>query len=171
MAEGPSYESHIGLTDQWLPIIFKPYTVAVGSDRDIVHWHEGIEIFFITGGRGYVLCDSLRIPAGKGNIIVINSNQIHRAMAGSEDLKYEYLIIEPALFEMLGLVPEQLRFQSGIDNDDVLWACLRQLVDCRVRNTSYSWIVREGLIIQLIGRLMECFYGRRRRRISRSRTE
>lgn len=155
MVSGPSYESHIGLTDKWLPIIFKPYIVAVGSEKDIVHWHEGIEIFFITGGQGYVLCDSLRIPACEGNIIVINSNQIHRAMAETHDLSYEYLIIEPALFELLGLEPEQLRFQSGIQKDDRLWKCLRQLVDSRDRGSAYYWIVQEGLIIQIIGWLME----------------
>lgn len=157
MTERPSYESHIGLTDKRLPIIFKPYTVAAGSDHEIVHWHEGIELFFITGGNGQILCDSQLLPVSAGDIILINANQLHRAMAGDVDLNYEYLIIEPQLFERFDLEPEQLRFAARIRQSDSLWDCINKLVACRKSASGYGWITQEGLLIQLIGYLLEHF--------------
>lgn len=157
MNAGPAYESHFGLTDRRLPIIFKPYSVAVGSDSDLVHWHEGIEMFFVTGGSGSILCDSQLLPVAAGDIVVINSNQIHRAMAGREDLVYEYLIIEPELFALVDLEPEGLHFKNVVGSDSHLWTCLHRLVEGRGRENAYGWISQEGLVLQLIGCLMEDF--------------
>lgn len=73
------------------------------TDQDnFLHWHEGIEILYGTGGVGCVFCDGLRFELIKGTAVIINAGQLHRAQTESDCLEYEYLILEPPLLKKAG---------------------------------------------------------------------
>lgn len=61
------------------------------------HWHEHLEFLFIETGEAAIECDSAPIQACAGDLIVINSNQLHFGRCGSEELKYSVIIADPSL--------------------------------------------------------------------------
>lgn len=109
-----TYESHIGLADEQLSVIFKSDAVTPESRNNRIHWHEGVELLFITNGSGYMFCDSQKIPLTKGNIAIANANCLHKAASDKTEMTYEYLILEPPLFELFSLPPQSITFKSII---------------------------------------------------------
>lgn len=149
-----AYESHIGLADEKLSIIFKNCAVSPKACSNHVHWHEGIELLFITGGRGYMLCDSQKISLAMGDIAIINSNSLHLAASDTEVMTYEYLILEPPLFELLSLSPESLSFKPVVKEHAGMWAILTRLISLKNTPKPFGWIIQKGLLLQLIGHMM-----------------
>ena len=149
-----AYESHIGLADEQLSIIFKSDAVSPDSRNNRIHWHEGVELLFITSGSGYMLCDSQKIALKCCNIAIISSNCLHKAASDTEQMTYEYLILEPPLFELLGLTPQSLVFESVVPAPDELWDILDRLTALKNSPQPFGWMVQKGLLLQLIGHMM-----------------
>lgn len=148
------YESHIGLTEEKLSIILKSSFVTPSTADNRIHWHEGVELLFITGGSGYMLCDSKIIPLTQGDIAVASSNCLHRAAAEHGKMCYDYLILEPPLFEFLSLSPSNLAFRPKISGDTKMWSILKQIIQLYENRGSFNWIIQKGLLLQLIGHMM-----------------
>lgn len=149
-----AYESHIGLADEQLSIIFKSYSVSPDNRNNHIHWHEGVELLFITSGSGYVLCDAQKIPLKCGDIAIISSECLHKAASDTEIMTYEYLILEPPLFELLDLTPQNLAFEPTVTVPDNMWSILNALSALKNSPRSFGWIVQKGLLLQLIGYMM-----------------
>ena len=100
------YESH-SYQNKSLPIIFH-VDRKKGEDFTLMHWHEHIEILFFEQGRGEVFIDERILTAQKGDIVVINSEEIHSTRKTDEDILYSCLIIEKNFCERMGfLIDEQ----------------------------------------------------------------
>lgn len=106
------YESHAGLYDENKP--FNLFPQYVRSNNFVPHWHEHIELLYIVEGSGSVISDRMAITPLPGQIIVINSNALHR-FAPIDYLKYYCLIIDKNFLEKLNLEVEEMTFQSLID--------------------------------------------------------
>ena len=78
------YESH-SYQNKSLPIIFH-VDRKKGEDFTLMHWHEHIEILFFEQGRGEVFIDERILTAQKGDIVVINSEEIHSTRKTDEDI-------------------------------------------------------------------------------------
>lgn len=148
------YESHIGLTEEKLSIIFKSSFVTPSTPDNHIHWHEGVELLFVTDGNGYMFCDSKIIPLSRGDIAIASSNCLHRAAAEHGKMCYDYLILEPPLFELLSLSPSALVFHPKISGDTAMWSILNQLVHLYKNDKPFNWIIQKGLLLQLIGYMM-----------------
>lgn len=149
-----TYESHIGLADEQLSIIFKSDAVTPESYDNRIHWHEGVELLFITSGSGYMLCDSQKLPLTKGNIAIANANCLHKAASDTTQMTYEYLILEPPLFELFSLVPQSITFKSTIQSHSGMWSILNKLKSLKETTNPYQWMIQKGLLLQLIGYMM-----------------
>lgn len=148
------YESHVGLTEEKLSIIFKSSSVTPSTSDNRIHWHEGVELLFITGGEGYMLCDSKIIPLSRGDIAIASSNCLHRAATDYEKMCYDYLILEPPLFEFLSISPLNLVFRPKITGDTQMWSILNKITELYKSHEPFSWIIQKGLLIELIGYMM-----------------
>ena len=71
-----SYEYH-QIRDPDFPIIFHQETLNYEESGVLAHWHENIELLWFVDGRGAVVIDSVRVEAGPGDMVFINSNEPH----------------------------------------------------------------------------------------------
>ncbi len=155
MEKGAYYEEHAGLFTPGLPAIFKPYEICRNEQNDFLHWHEGTELFFGTGGTGWVFCDGAQIPLKKDGAVLVNSGQLHRAQADSERFTYEYLILEKELWEEI--IPDFSVWFScqAKEEDGRLKLLMEEAVRERERDSCYGWLGLKGQLFRIMSHLLE----------------
>ena len=111
------YESH-SYKNKNLPIIFH---VDLKQDKkfNMIHWHENIEILFFEKGCGEVFIDERIVTAKKGDIVVINSEEIHSARNTDDEIIYSCLIIDKAFCEQMGFFIDEQQICSLIKNPEI----------------------------------------------------
>lgn len=155
MEKGAYYEEHAGLFTPGLPAIFRHYEINRSEQNDFLHWHEGTELFFGTGGEGWVFCDGMKLPLKKDGSVLVNSGQLHRAQALSERFTYEYLILEKELWEEV--IPDfSLWFSCQEKEEDYrLKLLIQEAVRERDRAGSYGWLGLKGQLLRIMSHLLE----------------
>lgn len=64
-----------------------------------LHWHTALEINYISRGSGYYLINGARYDFREGDILLINSNDLHRAFE-NEGLVMTIIMFDPAYFAL-----------------------------------------------------------------------
>lgn len=78
----------------------------VHPEKLVPHWHEHIEMLFLTYGNCNMTCGSNTFTANKGDLVFVNDNELHFFDKASK-LEYLGLIINPEIF-------------SDIDNNNIV---------------------------------------------------
>jgi len=94
------YEN-IDTMDPNLPIIFHRDTLGdpVGKVLFGLHWHEKIEFLYFTAGEAVIKCNTLEFAVKAGDLIIINSNELHQGRAVTDDAEYFCIIVDAILFQ------------------------------------------------------------------------
>ncbi|GKU80561.1 AraC family transcriptional regulator [Paenibacillus sp. L3-i20] len=79
---------------QGFPIIMSQ-TEGVSPPFQRLHWHTPLEVNYIYSGSGYYLINGSRYEFQQGDIVLINSNDLHRAVE-TESLVIGVLMFNPA---------------------------------------------------------------------------
>ena len=75
------------------------------------NWHDNPEIQLCIQGEGFVLLDGERYPFREGDIVVVNSGQVHFTGTDSS-LTYHCLILDDRFCRMANLPYQQFRFET-----------------------------------------------------------
>lgn len=67
-------------------------------ERLIPHWHEHIEMLFLTSGNCHMTCAQNSFRATKGDLVFINNSELH-FFEKANNIKYICLILNPKMFE------------------------------------------------------------------------
>ena len=103
------------------------------------HWHENFEILYFEQGEAIVYCNSRPIKVGPGELIIINSNDVHSCENISPQLVYYVVEFNPAFIQssqldlcqtkyLTPLIQNRLLFRHQIDHDSELIEEIRQLI-------------------------------------------
>lgn len=111
------YEKH-SYQNKKLPIIFH-VDLKDTKEFTLIHWHEHIEILFFEQGCGEVFIDERIIGAQKGDIVVINSEEIHSVRTIDEDILYSCLIIEKNFCERMGFSIDEQQICSLVKDEKI----------------------------------------------------
>jgi mannose-6-phosphate isomerase-like protein (cupin superfamily) len=86
--------------DSSFPIIFHLDKQSWNNEEHsfTMHWHDSIEILYVIKGQGITRCDNTSVSSNVGNIIIVNTNQLHTVTSLSDELEYYCIIISPELF-------------------------------------------------------------------------
>ncbi len=112
------YEAH-NHKDPAFPIIFHLDTMRRHQSDFLPHWHENLELLCVLPGTINVLMDAASITANQGEIIVVNSNNVHYIQSLEEESKYYCLIIDQKLCEELHLDIGEIVFQRLINEKEL----------------------------------------------------
>lgn len=155
MEKGAYYEEHAGLFPPGLPAIFRHYELWAGERNDFLHWHEGVELFWGTGGEGWVFCDGHRLRLTEDRVVIINSGQLHRAQAETPHLEYEYLILEKELWEEIS--PDFTVWFScqEREGDQRLKLLMAEAAAERDELREYGWLGVKGQLLRIMSHLLE----------------
>lgn len=72
------------------------------------HWHEMLEINLIQQGKGYYIINGNRLDFEEGDILLINSEDLHRAYEISDNLRLLVISFHPAWFKSDATYDSQL---------------------------------------------------------------
>lgn len=124
------------------PIRFRFYETAKGFSP---HWHEHIELLYFVAGNCKMDCGVEQIEVGAGDLVLINSNELH-GINEKKEVKYYCVIINPSFFADVNF--ERVFLKKHIKDDAFVKGCLDSLVseyetreegsDMRVKSIMYS---------------------------------
>ncbi|GKU80444.1 AraC family transcriptional regulator [Paenibacillus sp. L3-i20] len=104
------------------------------------HWHEHLEFLFFESGEAIIECGSTPIMAKPGDLIVINSNELHYGVSLSSDVIYYVLIADISLLHsqfvdaaetkfIAPITQNRLLLHNHIRGDMATSACMLSLID------------------------------------------
>lgn len=113
---------------------------TVGSYVFRNHWHSHIELLYFIRGEALIECNSKPIYAQKGDLIVINSNELHQGKCLSPDLLYYYIIADTSLLSgqpsdlcdtkyIIPICQNKILFKNKISNDKDIDNCIRNMIE------------------------------------------
>lgn len=85
-----------------------------------LHWHEHVELHYVLQGRTMIILNQKKeILAEKGNLVVVNSNELHTGYCDKPHMEVLVIIFEIAAFSR-ELADKDILFESLIKKDDVI---------------------------------------------------
>lgn len=104
------------------------------------HWHENFEILYFEKGEALIYCNSHPIQVGPGELIIVNSNDLHYGENLSPQLVYYVVEFDLSFIDsnhidlcqtkyLTPLVQNRILFRNQIHCHDQLLAEIRQLIE------------------------------------------
>jgi AraC-like DNA-binding protein len=121
------------------------------------HWHEEFMIFYIEQGKAIIHCNSQPIPVCAGDLIIINSNDVHYVENLCSYLVEYHFIIDLSFLlskqedlcqtEYIGPIMQQhIRFENQIKNDnELLYQVLELIHEYKRQDRGYELLIKAGL--------------------------
>lgn len=107
------YENHRFNKD--LPIIYHLDYLSYPSEKSCIsNWHDNVEIICCIEGEGWAVVNSASIPLKQGNIMVINSGDIHYITTECTTMTYYCLIIYTGFLKEFGIDVENTSFCENV---------------------------------------------------------
>jgi AraC-like DNA-binding protein/mannose-6-phosphate isomerase-like protein (cupin superfamily) len=129
----------------------------IGSTLFPHHWHEHIEFLYFISGSATIECGSTSLHSQIGDLIVVNSNEIHYGVSTSTDLIYYAMIVDISLLhshsidavETKFITPisqNRILFQNRISADEDITGCMVSLVgEMENRELGYELSIKSHL--------------------------
>ena len=129
---------------------------------DELRWHEELEIKYFLSGKAEILCGPRVFIAQAGDVVAINSCEMHGIRSyGEEDVQYHLLMLPPDLFlaapfqELLApLFSGAARLRSLIRGDEKLGGIMENLFDCLEKREKCYEMEANGYLTALLACLL-----------------
>lgn len=126
------------------------------------HWHEQLEFLYFLQGEALIECNSKPIHVKSGDLIIVNSNDLHQGKSLSEELSYYCIISDTILLKShftdicetkyIGpLDKNHLVFQNKIEHDEQIRSCIAILIEEFTRKeTGFELAIKSALYRLLV---------------------
>lgn len=133
------------------------------------HWHENFEILYFEKGEALIYCNSRPVRVGPGELIVINSNDLHYGENLSPHLVYYVVEFDLSFLHssqidlcqtkyVIPLVQNRILFSNQIARNDELLGEIRRLIDEYYREEFGYELAVKAYIYRILVLLLR-FYG------------
>lgn len=116
--------------------------VGIMYSLSTVNWHENVEILYCASGEGYVRKEETCYPFKKGDIVVVNSEEVHSVHRNPSGT-FRCMIIDRHFCAESGIPTTSLAFQSHIRDPQLEEAFLR-IVD------TYKRYIETGAFYEVV---------------------
>lgn len=109
------------MPDPYFPI--KVHRIAFNDHGKVIfphHWHEHLEFLYIVSGEASIECGSAMIAAKEGDLVVVNSNELHYGVSQSSHLFYYALIADISLLHSQSIDAAETKFITPITQNRLL---------------------------------------------------
>lgn len=109
------------MPDPYFPI--KVHRVTFNDHGKVIfphHWHEHLEFLYIVSGEASIECGSSMITAKAGDLVVVNSNELHYGISQSSHLFYYALIADISLLHSQSIDAAETKFITPITQNRLL---------------------------------------------------
>ncbi len=111
-----TYETHM-INDRLMPFVYHVDRVNKMTAL-LPNYHTNIELLFCIEGCGNVICDSHRYDFAPGDIVVINSNILHK-VESQDSVRYYCLIVDEEFCSSNGIDVSKVFFDTRIIDPEV----------------------------------------------------
>lgn len=113
------YSQHelIPFLDPHYPVVFHHDTRRLEEAPYMLHWHEAVEVLYVTDGECHVLCNETAFSAKKGDMVILDSDCLHTAYALSAVCEYDCLIVDSSFCARMGLSVKELQFERVVRSE------------------------------------------------------
>lgn len=116
----------------------RPNRFEIGETMFAHHWHEHIEFLYIASGSATIECGSVPYEFRAGDLCVVNSNELHYGVAGSNDLSYYAMIVDISLLHSQSedaverkfispITQRRMLFRNRIGKDEAFTDCIMEI--------------------------------------------
>ncbi|WP_314585853.1 AraC family transcriptional regulator [Paenibacillus terrigena] len=167
-----SHREHMDMPDPHFPLkIHRTRFTEYGMTCFPHHWHEHIEFLVIVEGEAMIECNSEPSYVSGGDLVVVNSTDLHHGVNLSDNLFYFTVIADPSLLHsqsvdavetkyITPITQNQISFQHKISQDAEVNACLKKLIEeYDGREFGYELAVKSELY-RLLTILLRRYVGR-----------
>ena len=188
---GHDYTLHetMNMPNKDFPIRVFPCECQPAVQMFHAHWHEQLELLCFIEGSAVVECNSNPVPVKAGELLVINSNELHAGYTLTEGALYYCIIIDISLLEssftdsceikyIAPITRNLILFNNRIGADREIESCIQQIVtEFKKQEIAYELAIKSAiyhiltvLIRQKISRVLSTKeYERRSRSLERLR--
>lgn len=119
------------------------------------HWHEHIEFLHVCRGEIRLFVQGNPVTAREGELLVINSGQIHAIPQKHADSRYECLIPHKELCERMGIAPEKVKLPNLIQDEKYHHMCHHIMQELKEKKPFYKTSVQLHLLSLLVGLMQD----------------
>lgn len=110
-----------------------------GSEIFANHWHEQIEILYFKSGSAFIRCNSMPIYVKAGDLVIVNSNDLHLGVSLSDNLNYYCIILDTSILYsktidicdtkyITPIAQNYIVFRNKISDDKAVTACIDNFI-------------------------------------------
>nr|WP_245624984.1 AraC family transcriptional regulator [Paenibacillus stellifer] len=85
------------------------------------HWHEHLEFLYIASGSATIECSATQLHAESGDLVVVNSNELHYGISTADDLFYYVIIVDLSLLQSHFVDAIETKFITPISRNLMLF--------------------------------------------------
>jgi AraC-like DNA-binding protein/quercetin dioxygenase-like cupin family protein len=146
------YEQKI-ISDPEFPVQMHVNDVSSKTQYFSPHWHEHIELHYVREGHTLLDLNQREIYAGKGNLVIVNSNEIHSGYCDGTHMEVMVMIFEMEAFSK-ELADKNVIFKSLIEQDDKIDEIMSVIhEEFQEQKIGYR-LVCKGKMLELIAHLV-----------------
>jgi len=112
---------------------------GIGTPLFPAHWHAHVELLCFMEGEADITCGTHTIQAAGGDLVLVNSNELHYGISRSEELFYYAVIFDLSLLDsgsmddsrtkyVTPIERNRMLFRNLIRQDDAMLACAHALI-------------------------------------------
>ena len=103
------------------------------------HWHDHLEFLFVQSGEGVFECDFVPYQVKPGDLIVVNSGELHSGYTLSPGFSYYCIIVDPTLIQssftdlcdikyISPITQNLIQFNNRISEDTVIIESINRII-------------------------------------------
>lgn len=147
------FEPH-NLEGHQAPIIYHRFPQEK-VPRNIANWHDNIELLYGIRGQGDVLCGGIHHSLGPGDLVIVNSNELHLVDERRQP-EYHVLIVDTGFLQSSGLPVKSLYFQPAV-RDEAVGLLLDEAVREITGTAPFRTAGIRGSVLRLMVYLARCY--------------
>jgi AraC-like DNA-binding protein len=141
MEKSPVLREEMNMPDPLFPIkIHHCRYEKTGATTFSHHWHEHLEFLYVVEGEARFSCNSESHDVVPGDIVIVNSADLHHGISLSDRLFYYAVIVDPSLLHshtvdtveakyMTPIAQGRIRFANKIPDDPIVRESLTSLIE------------------------------------------
>lgn len=121
------------------------------------HWHPQMEIILFLKGEAVFKCNSNTFSVKEGDLIVVNSNEIHYCQSLNCGVEYCWLVIDSSLLQSYSfdscevkyitpILQNHILFENKISNDTAINNCINNILkEYEIKQYGYELAIKSSL--------------------------
>lgn len=132
--------NYAAIPDQYFPINITLHNKSGTGPIFESHWHDHFQFIYCTKGEARILCSGNSVDLAAGEVIVINTHEMHYGESLQEDISYYVIMVDLSFILSNGvdscqtkyispLAQNLLLFENRISRDREICNCIEIMID------------------------------------------